>query len=242
MARIMIIAKNTGRANWLYILPNSITTLSLLLGFYSMIMAITGNFVIAAYAIFIAFFADGFDGRIARLTKTQSKFGEIYDSLSDMIAFGIAPASMIYCSMRPNFHILAWIFAAIYLTCTALRLARFTIVSQSEDKRYFKGLPCPMAAGTVASLIWFYNQFAISNFASAVLFILLTGLVSFLMISSIRYHSMKGFDTKTRYALFALLLVCISWISFVYQYSAVLFAAFFCYLISGKLKVNSSLP
>jgi CDP-diacylglycerol--serine O-phosphatidyltransferase len=136
----------------IYLLPNLLTTAALFAGFYSIVAAMKGHFESAAIAIFVAMIADGLDGRVARLTHTQSEFGAEYDSLSDMAAFGIAPALVVYSWSLSSLGKLGWLAAFLYAAATALRLARFN--TQVSDKEYFQGLPSPSAAGAIASIIW----------------------------------------------------------------------------------------
>src|SRR3990167_2785723 len=138
----------------IYLLPNLLTTAVLFAGFYSIVAAMKGHFDTAAIAIFVAMIADGLDGRVARLTNTQTPFGAQYDSLSDMVAFGLAPALVVFSWSLFHLGKLGWLIAFLYTAATALRLARFNTQLNDKDKRYFRGLPCPSAAGIVASIVW----------------------------------------------------------------------------------------
>src|SRR5512136_1100480 len=146
--------KNRIRRRGIYLLPNLFTTAALFGGFYAIVQAMNQRFDQAAVAIFVAMVLDGLDGRVARLTKTQSAFGAEYDSLSDMVAFGAAPALVIYEWSLRGMGRLGWIAAFIYCAGAALRLARFNTTLEVTDKRYFQGLPSPAAAALVAGLVW----------------------------------------------------------------------------------------
>ena len=136
----------------IYLLPNLLTTSALFAGFYAIVAAMKGQFDSAAVAIFVAMIADGLDGRVARLMKAQSAFGAQYDSLADMVSFGVAPALVLFSWSLFNLGKFGWIAAFLFVSATALRLARFN--TQVVDKRYFQGLPSPSAAGIIASTIW----------------------------------------------------------------------------------------
>ena len=145
----------------IYLLPNLLTTAALFAGFYAIVAAMKGHFESAAIAIFVAMIADSLDGRVARLTQTTSKFGAEYDSLSDMAASGIAPSLVIYSWSLFQLGKLGWLAAFLYTAATALRLARFN--TQVSDKQYFQGLPCPAAAGVIASTVWMGSGYAIEG-------------------------------------------------------------------------------
>ena len=154
----------------IYLLPNMITTAAMFSGFYAIVAAMDGRFEAAAVAIFIAMILDGLDGRVARLTNTQSDFGVQYDSLSDLVSFGIAPALLMYnwsLSFMKQDSItlgkLGWLAAFIYVAAAALRLARFNTQAGTADKNYFQGLATPAAAGTMVSAIWFCADQGISG-------------------------------------------------------------------------------
>src|SRR5471030_2470512 len=136
-----------------YILPNLLTTGNMFFGFYSMIQSLSGNFTMAAYAIIWAAVFDTLDGRVARLTRSTSKFGMEYDSLSDLVSFGVAPAILLYQWALKPFDRLGWLACFLFLACGALRLARFNVQVASIEKKYFQGLPIPMAAGIVATSV-----------------------------------------------------------------------------------------
>src|SRR6266853_3522622 len=155
------LAKNRVRRRGIFLLPNLLTTAALFAGFYAIVQAMNGRFDQAAVAIFVAMVLDGLDGRVARLTKTQSAFGAEYDSLSDMVSFGAAPALVVYEWSLRSMGKLGWIAAFIYVAGAALRLARFNTMLEVADKRYFTGLPSPAAAALVAGLVWIVDDYAI---------------------------------------------------------------------------------
>src|SRR5689334_3768014 len=147
----------------IYWLPNLFTTASLFSGFYAIVQAMNGRFETAAIAIFVSMVLDGLDGRIARLTHTQSEFGAQYDSLSDMVSFGAAPALVMYVWALKDLGKLGWIAAFVYCAGAALRLARFNTNIDVIDKRYFQGLPSPMAAALLAVLLWVFDDLGIDR-------------------------------------------------------------------------------
>ncbi len=178
----------------IYLLPNLLTTAALFAGFYAVVAAMKGLFDTAAIAIFVAMLADGLDGRVARLTNTQSPFGAQYDSLSDMVAFGVAPALVMYSWSLATLGKFGWLAAFLYAAATALRLARFN--TQKSDKNYFQGLPCPSAAGLAASIVWLGSSYELSGAIIAEPVAAVSILLAALMVSTIRYSSFKGLDFR----------------------------------------------
>lgn len=189
----------------IYILPNAVTTAALFCGFYAILAAINGRFAYAAALIFIAMIFDGFDGRVARWTKTESAFGVQYDSLSDLISFGVAPSVLIYQwalhgsitdPLLPSK--LGAMSAFIYTACAALRLARFNVQVEKVDKAFFVGLPSPAAAAVVSSFVWVGTRydFAMSQYALLpAILVVCTGLA---MVANISYYSFKTFKLEGR--------------------------------------------
>lgn len=217
----------------IYLLPNLLTTAALFAGFYSIVAAMKGYFDVAAIAIFVAMVADGLDGRVARLTNTQSAFGAQYDSLSDMAAFGIAPALVIYSWSLIHLGKLGWLAAFLYAAATALRLARFNI--QVPDKRYFQGLPCPSAAGVIASVVWMLSSYEIDGTKLAIPIALITILVAALMVSSVRYWSFKNIDFKGRVPFFTVVVAVFIIAAVALEPPEMLFGIFFAFVISGPI-------
>ena len=188
-----------------FLLPNALTTGALFAGFYSIIAGINGHYTAAAVAVVIAGVLDGLDGRVARLTNTQSEFGVQYDSLSDLISFGLAPALLAFnwslASMRdisPLAGKLGWLAAFLFAACAALRLARFNTQASSADKSYFQGLASPAAAGTLVATIWFFNDQGISGESVRWLIWFETVVLGLLMFSRVRYFSGKSWPTGDR--------------------------------------------
>ena len=194
-----------------------------------------GFFDIAAIAIFIAMVADTLDGRVARLTNTESAFGAQYDSLSDMVAFGIAPALVAYSWVLDGLGKVGWIIAFFYTAATALRLARFNIISDEEDKRFFIGLPCPSAAATVAAMVWIGHEYGLSRHGIAFAVGAVAVLVALLMVSNIRYYSFKEVDFKRSVPFVWVLFVVLIFVWIAMDPPQVLFAVFFLYSISGPV-------
>ena len=222
----------------IYLLPSIITTFALFAGFYSIVASINGDFTLAAISIMVAMLWDTLDGRVARLTNTQSAFGAEYDSLSDLVSFGVAPALLVYEWSLSDLGRFGWLAAFIYLACAALRLARFNTQVGATDKRYFQGLPSPASAGVIASMIWlkFWNfeYFDIGVVSlSYYIGIAITILCGLLMVSNVRYISFKEFDSTDKASFRFLLLTVLSLIVLLYKPNIVLFSAFFIYLLSG---------
>lgn len=177
----------------IYLLPNLFTTGALFGGFYAILMSLNGSFEMAAIAIFAAQFFDGLDGRVARLTNTQSEFGVEYDSLSDMVSFGVAPAVLIYTWMLEPLGNFGWSAAFVYTACAALRLARFNVKSSGDDKRYFMGLASPPAAAIIWGSVWAGHELEPTTGLS-IMFALLTIGVGLLMVTGFKYHSFKDIN------------------------------------------------
>lgn len=218
-----------------YLLPNLFTTASLFAGFYAIIAAINGRFEIAAATIFIAMVLDGADGRIARMTNTTSAFGAEYDSLSDVIAFGLAPAIITYQWSLNGMGKLGWLAAFFYAAATALRLARFNTQLGVADKRYFQGLPCPMAAAVVAGFIWFCTDHGIGGPQVAPLAFGVCILGGVLMVSNVRFHSFKELDLRGRVPFVAALVVVLAFVLVFSDPPLVLFVLAFTYALSGPV-------
>jgi CDP-diacylglycerol--serine O-phosphatidyltransferase len=222
----------------IYLLPSIITTFALFAGFYSIVASINGDFTLAAISIMVAMLWDTLDGRVARLTNTQSAFGAEYDSLSDLVSFGVAPALLVYEWSLSDLGRFGWLAAFIYLACAALRLARFNTQVGATDKRYFQGLPSPASAGVIASMIWlkFWNfeYFDIGVVSlSYYIGVAITILCGLLMVSNVRYFSFKEFDSTDKASFRFLLLTVLSLIVLLYKPNIVLFTGFFIYMLSG---------
>ncbi len=223
-----------------FLLPNLITTAALFSGFYSIVSSINGEIIIAALSILIAMILDGLDGRIARLTNTQTSFGEYYDSLSDMICFGLAPALLMYMWSLSNFNIygsqwskIAWIACFIYVASAAIRLARFNSKIQTQDKKYFIGLASPAAAAVIICYAWMLEVSNVNIANYNWMSLILLPMLSFLMISNITYYSFKDFNIRHKVPHISLFLIALilSFISF--DPPLVLFSFFILYALSG---------
>ena len=223
-----------------FLLPNLITTAALFSGFYSIVSSINGEIILAALSILVAMILDGLDGRIARLTNTQTSFGEYYDSLSDMICFGLAPALLMYMWSLSNFNIygsqwskIAWIACFIYVASAAIRLARFNSKIQTQDKKYFIGLASPAAAAVIICYAWMLEVSNVNIANYNWMSLLLLPLLSFLMISNITYYSFKDFNIRHKVPHISLFIIALilSFISF--DPPLVLFSFFILYALYG---------
>jgi CDP-diacylglycerol--serine O-phosphatidyltransferase len=216
-----------------YLLPNLLTTAALFAGFYSIVAAMEGYFAEAAIAIFIAMIADGLDGRVARLTNTQTAFGAQYDSLSDMVSFGAAPALVVFSWSLFHLGKLGWLAAFLYTAAAALRLARFN--TQIIDKTYFQGLSSTAAAGFINSMVWLGASYSLEGTAIAVPIVVMTLITAALMVSTIRYHSFKNIDFKGRVPFITAVLVVLVIAGVALNPPDVLFGLFFLYVLSGPV-------
>ncbi len=226
----------------IYLLPNMFTTGALFCGFYAIIAAMNGRFEIAAIAIFLAGLLDGLDGRVARLTNTQSAFGAEYDSLSDMVSFGVAPALVMYLwslvylrDVSVFMGKLGWLAAFIYATATALRLARFNTQIGVADKRYFQGLASPAAAAVVMGAVWVCESYDIIGQDVVYAALVLTIAAGILMVSRFPYYSFKDFDLRERVPFVSLLAVVLIFVFLSMETATVLFSFFFLYMLSGPI-------
>lgn len=181
----------------IYVLPNLITTLNMFFGFFALIYAIRGEFVWSAYAIVGAAVFDLLDGRVARMTRSTSKFGAEYDSLCDLVSFGVAPGVLLYLWALQPFGRIGWLVSFLFTACGALRLARFNVQANIVEKAYFQGLPIPMAAGIVASSVLAWNDLGWDP-QQSILLLIMTVLLAFVMVSTFRYRSFKDLDLRER--------------------------------------------
>ncbi|TXT25859.1 MAG: phosphatidylserine synthase [Gallionellaceae bacterium] len=223
------------RRRGIYLLPNLFTTAALFAGFYAIVQAMNDRFEFAAVAIFIAMVFDGLDGRVARLTHTQSEFGAEYDSLSDMVSFGVAPALVTYEWALKGLGKWGWFAAFIYCAGTALRLARFNTNIEVVDKRYFQGLPSPAAAALVASFVWVMldNRFTgheVRWYACA-----LTVFAGVTMVSNLKYYSFKDLNMRKSVPFIVIFLLALFFIFVSVDPPAVLFVLFLAYSLSGYI-------
>lgn len=228
------------RHRGVYLLPNLFTTANLFAGFYSIMCAINGNFTVAAATVFVAMVLDGLDGRVARMTNTQSAFGAEYDSLSDMVAFGLAPAIIAYQWALSELGNVGLTIAFIYVACAALRLARFNTQIGVVDKRWFIGLASPAAAGVVAGVVWALSDNGVGAVdlpvAVIILFAILVALSGMLMVSNIKYYSFKDLDIKGRVPFVAILVVVLAFAVVFSDPPRILLLLFLVYALSGPVQ------
>ncbi|MFO7530514.1 MAG: CDP-diacylglycerol--serine O-phosphatidyltransferase [Marinobacter sp.] len=223
------------RRKGIYLLPNALTTASLFSGFYAIVSAANGVFDNAAIAVFVSMILDGLDGRVARMTNTQSKFGEEYDSLADMVAFGVAPGLVAFFWSLNGLGKFGWAITFIYVAGAALRLARFNTQIGSVDKKFFVGLASPSAAACVAGLVWCFHQFEPSTWLT-ILTVIVVGGTGVLMVSNIFYRSFKDLDLRGRVPFAAILLVVLMLVVIALDPATVLFTVFLLYALSGPAR------
>ncbi|WP_298608920.1 CDP-diacylglycerol--serine O-phosphatidyltransferase [uncultured Thiothrix sp.] len=230
------------RSRGIYLLPNLFTTAAMFSGFYAIVAAMQGHFEAAAIAIFISMVLDGLDGRVARLTNTQTAFGAEYDSMSDLISFGVAPGLTMYQwslvhfgEMGTGWGKVGWLAAFVYVACAALRLARFNTHLGKGDKKYFTGLPSPTAAALMAGMVWVFNDLSISgnNFQFPALLMTLTA--GLLMVSNVSYYSFKEIDLRNRVPFVVMIAVLLLFALTTIDPPKVLFTVFVAYTLSGPI-------
>ncbi len=222
------------RGRGIYLLPNLFTLSALFAGFFAIVSSMKGDFDKAAIAIFIAMIMDSLDGRVARLTNTQTPFGAQLDSLADMVSFGVAPALVLY-SFSLNFlGKLGWLAAFIYAACVALRLARFN-TKNLHEKRYFQGLASPPGAGVVAGFVWVCVENGISGSSMRFVSFLFSLIVGLLMVSNLRYRSFKDLDLKGHVSFMVILFMVFLFVLISIDPAHVLFLIFLLYGLSGPV-------
>ena len=221
-----------------YLLPNLLTTAGLFCGCYSLIATLRGEFLFAAIAIMAANVFDVLDGRIARLTKTTSRFGIEYDSLCDLVAFGVAPGLLVYHWALEPWGTLGWLAASLYVTCGALRLARFNVLYDTQQKRHFVGLPIPAAAEVIAATVMLYYYFGGSGatFRHLIVLLMVYALAG-LMVSSVPYFSFKEVDIHRRQPFWVLVAAVLVLKLLIAEPQICIFAGFFLYAASGPARV-----
>ena len=225
------------RRRGIYLLPNLFTTAALFAGFYAIVQAMNLRFEIAAVAIYIAMVLDGRDGRVARLTRTQSEFGAEYDSLSDMVSFGAAPALVIYEWSLKGLGKLGWVAAFVYCAGAALRLARFNTNIDVVDKRWFQGLPSPMAAALVAGLVWIMNDLGFGGETwLAWLSWCVTMFAGITMVTNVPFYSFKDINLKKSVPFWAALAIVAALTVIATKPAVVLFLLVVAYSISGYVQ------
>ena len=230
------------RQRGIFLLPNLLTTAALFAGFYSIVAAIDGNFQKAGAAIFIAMLLDGMDGRVARLTNTSTQFGKEYDSLADMISFGLAPAVVVYqwgvvrlTEWNITWGRVGWLVAFLFAVAAALRLARFNAQAASISKRFFIGLPSPSAAGLVAAFVWVSSELELAGLGGLALAFVITATAGVLMVSRFRYYSFKGVNLGGRIPFTYLIGIVLIFILISLDPPIVLLLLFSAYAASGPI-------
>jgi CDP-diacylglycerol--serine O-phosphatidyltransferase len=221
------------RRKGIYMVPNMITLAALFGGFYAIVMAMNGRYDLATVAIFVAMVLDSLDGRVARMTNTQSAFGEQMDSLSDMVSFGAAPALIAYIWALSGLGRWGWIAAFVYCACAALRLARFNVNTGVVDKRYFQGLPSPAAAALVAGFIWLATEYGFKGSELVWPMFGLTLYAGLTMVTNVPFYSFKDLSLKKSVPFASIVLVALGIAVINIDPPTVLFALFVLYGLSG---------
>ena len=219
----------------IYLLPNLLTTAGLFSGFFAIVSSMNGKFEAAAVAIFVAMIFDGLDGRVARITNTQSDFGAEYDSMADMVSFGMAPALVAYNWGLSELGKFGWFAAFIYVAGAALRLARFNTQIGIAEKRYFQGLASPAAAAVVSGFVWLGVEYGIDGNSIGIIVALITGLAGLLMVSNFKYNSFKEVNWHGKVPFVALLLILLVFIVVATEPALVLFIVFALYAMAGPI-------
>ena len=229
------INRRAGVKKGVYLLPNLCTTASLFCGFFSVIKSLHGEFVLAAWAILLAGVFDMFDGRLARLTRGSSQFGIEYDSLVDLASFGMAPGILIYSWTLHDFHRFGWVASFLYFACGALRLARFNVQADSIESKFFQGLPIPMGAYVLATLIIFYDDYFAIPPVHNYWILILTMLLGLLMVSTLRFPSVKEWNFKSRLSFFALVITAVAIGILAWEPHIMMLIFSLAYMISGPI-------
>lgn len=219
----------------IYLLPNLMTMIALFSGFYAVIAGMNGDYQLGAIAIFVAMVFDGLDGRIARMTQTSSAFGAEFDSLADMISFGLAPALLMYQWVLSGYGKIGWLVAFVFTAAAALRLARFNTQVGVADKRYFQGLPSPAAAALIAGFIWMFETNPLNPGLAGPMALVLTAVAGLMMVSNIRFSSFKELNLKDKVPFVTLLLAVLVFVVITLKPSMILFLLFLLYAISGPV-------
>jgi CDP-diacylglycerol--serine O-phosphatidyltransferase len=227
------VQKNRIRRRGIYILPNLFTLAALFAGFYAIVQAMNLNFDQAAIGIFFAMVLDSLDGRVARLTKTQSAFGAEFDSLADMVSFGAAPALVMYEWVLRDMGKMGWVAAFLYCACAALRLARFNVMLDVADKRWFTGIPSPAAAALVAGFVWIADDYDVDPDSLRWLALFVTMFAGLTMVSNLKYYSFKSINLRKSVPFVAVLAAVFVIALAALQPPLVLFGGFVAYAVSG---------
>lgn len=226
----------------IYLLPNLLTTAALFCGFYAILAAMNGKLEVAAIAIFVAMILDGLDGRVARMINAQSDFGAEFDSLADMVSFGLAPAIIVYLwalssmnEMSLSWGRLGWMAAFIYVACAAIRLARFNSQLNHSEKRYFIGLPSPSAAAVLAGMLWVFHDADTQHIGVQITVVCITLSTGLLMVSNFKFRSFKDIDMKNKVPYTAVLVMAIIFAVASIDPAKTLFITFSLYALSGPI-------
>ncbi len=219
----------------IYILPNLFTTGSLFAGFYSMVAGVNGDYRTAAIWVFAALICDGLDGKVARATGTTSKFGVEYDSLADLVAFGVAPGLLMYFWALKPFGRLGWLAAFLFVVCGALRLARFNVQVETVESKRFVGLPIPAAACMVSSTVLLFHHMGWPSSYKKLAILILIYLLAFLMVSSVKYYSFKDPEMIKKQPFGFLVLAVLLLIIIAAEPAIMMFVLFICYALSGPV-------
>lgn len=223
-----------------YLLPNLLTTAALFCGFYAILSAMNSKFEVAAIAVFVAMILDGLDGRVARMMHAQSDFGAEYDSLSDLVSFGLAPALIVYLwalvymkDVSISWGKLGWMASFIYVACAAIRLARFNTQLGVDEKRYFTGLPSPSAAAVMVGMVWVFQDMDVHGKIIQIPALIITVSIGLLMVSNIKFRSFKDLDIKSKVPHTAVLVMVFIFALTAIDPPKVLFLTFLVYAFSG---------
>ncbi|MCX8027518.1 MAG: CDP-diacylglycerol--serine O-phosphatidyltransferase [Thermodesulfovibrionales bacterium] len=220
----------------IYLLPNTLTLCGMFCGFFAILSAINGNFVYAAWAIILANIFDGLDGWIARLTNTSTRFGIELDSLSDLVAFGVAPSILIYKWSLIPFGRVGWAVAFLFVACGALRLARFNVQTGTTTSKAFKGMPIPAAATVIASIVIFYYEFNTEIPDKNIIFPIITTVLSLLMVSTLRFHGIKEINFSERKPFWFLVVFVLILFVLLIHPSTAIFVFAMIYLFGGIIE------
>lgn len=223
------------RGRGIFLLPTSITLLGLFAGFYGIVAATKGQFTYAPMAIFLAMLLDGLDGRIARMTNTQTRFGAELDSISDMVTCGVAPALVVYFWSLHSLGKIGWLISFVYMASVALRLARFNARAQNSDKRFFQGLPSPAGAGILAGLVWLCHENVIYGPSVSIWVATVTTFTALMLVSSIPYRSFKDLSSLDNVPFVAVVAACLIFVLIAMNPPAVLFSAFMLFGLYGPV-------
>ena len=221
------------RRRGIYVLPNLFTTAALFCGFFAIVQAMKGSYEIAAVSIFVAMVLDGLDGRVARLTRTQSAFGAEFDSLSDMVSFGAAPALVTYAWALKDLGRFGWVAAFIYCAGAALRLARFNSTAEATDKRFFQGLPSPAAAALVAGFVWLMIDIDVAATQVSWLAGVLIIFAGITMVTNVRFYSFKDLNLRRSVPFVVVVAIALTIALLAYEPAVGLFSIFVVYSLSG---------